>query len=141
MILEVPHMPEQRAFRRHAERLSLHVASEPQGQFEIETLNVSLSGAYCRSRYFLPVMSRMKVTLVLPSGRTSERLEADAVVVRVNPSTDPALAGFYDLALYFTRMDSSAQERLGAFLRENPGEAAGPPGSRGGAGSGPGVRA
>lgn len=116
-------MPEQRAFRRHAERLSLHVSSEPQGQFEIETLNVSLSGAHCRSRYFLPLMTRMRVTLVLPAGRTSDRLEADAVVVRVDPSSDPALAGFYDLALYFTRMEPVAQERLGAFLRDRPAEA------------------
>ena len=117
-------MPEQRVFRRHAERLSLHVASEPQGRFEIESLNVSLSGACCRSRYFLPLMSRMKVTLVLPDGKSSERLEVNAVVVRVNPSSDPALAGFYDLALYFTDMAAPDQERLGKYLKENPQEIA-----------------
>jgi hypothetical protein len=115
-------MPDQRADRRHTERLSLHVASEPQGRFEIETLNVSLSGAYCCSRYFLPLMTRMKVTLILPSGRTSEKLDADAVVVRVNPSTEPALAGFYDLAFYFVRMGDAERERLRLFLRERPAE-------------------
>jgi hypothetical protein len=67
-------------------------------------------------------MTRMKVTLVLPSGRTSEKLEADAVVVRVNPAMEPSLAGFYDLALYFVRMGDAERERLRLYLRERPAE-------------------
>jgi len=110
-------MPEKRAAPRHSERLSLLVSSEPQGRFEIETLNVSLSGAYCRSRYFLPIMTRLTVTLVLPGQKKQQNLSAAAVVVRVNPSTDAGSAGFYDMALYFTGMKPDEQERLGAFLR------------------------
>jgi hypothetical protein len=113
-------MAEKRAAPRHSEHLSLLVSSEPQGRFEIETLNVSLSGAYCRTRYFLPLMTKLQVTLVLPTQRKPESLSASAVVVRINPSSDPGSAGFYEMALYFTGMDPSEQERLGAFLRSRP---------------------
>jgi hypothetical protein len=114
-------MAEKRASPRQAERLSLHIASEPQGRFEIETLNVSLSGAYCRSRYFLPLMTRLRVSMVLPEERGARTLATDAVVVRVDPSGGDGNTGTYDLALYFTHMEPAAQEHLSHFLRRQSG--------------------
>jgi hypothetical protein len=117
-------MPEQRSTPRHERRLSLQIASEPHGRFEIETVNLSLSGACCRSRYFVPLMTRLRVTMLLPGERAPEPLRADAVVVRVQPATAPGSDGSYDLALYFTQMRPADQDRLGAFLRGWPGGAA-----------------
>lgn len=117
-------MPEQRVAPRQPQHLSVEVTSEPQGRFEIRTLNVSLSGAYCRSRYFLPVMTRLNVSLLLPGGESPQRLGAEAVVVRVQPCSGSGNEGSYDLALYFTKMQPGDQDRLNAFLRTNPGDAA-----------------
>jgi hypothetical protein len=114
-------MPEQRAAPRQAQHLSVEVTSEPQGRFEIRTLNLSLCGAYCRSRYFLPVMTRLRVSVLLPGRESPRRVDADAVVVRVQPSRESGSEGLYDLALYFTKMRSVDQDRLSAFLRREPG--------------------
>ncbi|MEE9217939.1 MAG: PilZ domain-containing protein [Acidobacteriota bacterium] len=116
-------MREQRAAPRRARQLRLEVSSEPQGRFEIQTLNISLCGAHCRSRYFLPVMTRINVTLLLPEEAAPRRLDAEAVVVRVQPCSETAAEGSYDMALYFTRMKESDQIQLSRYLQSGGGEA------------------
>ncbi len=115
-------MPEQRAAPRQAQHLSLEITSEPEGRFEIRTLNISLCGAYCRSRYFLPLMTRLGVSLLLPEGESPRRLDAEAVVVRVQPSSESGSEGSYDVALYFTKMQPADQDQLSTFLKNNSGD-------------------
>lgn len=115
-------MPEQRAAPRQAQHLCVEVTSDPEGRFEIRTLNISLCGAYCRSRYFLPVMTRLGVSLLLPEGDPPQRLDAEAVVVRVQPSSESGSEDSYDLALYFTKMRPADQDRLNTFLKNESGD-------------------
>jgi len=84
---------------------------------EMETVNLSLGGAYCTSRRRLEPMTRLEVHLDLP-GRTplAETITARAVVVRVEPGDDDSACR---VALFFQEMDEADRARLRRFLGQD----------------------
>lgn len=82
-----------------------------------ESLNVSANGVYFASRAFIPLLTRLRVTLELPgdAGATS-RVSCDGVVVRTEPETETASAREYQVACYFTEISESDRTRLEAYI-------------------------
>ncbi len=81
--------------------------------------DLSLGGLRCTSTADFPEMTQLAVRLMLPvdgNGRT-ETVDVNAVVVRRNelPSaTSDDLR--YELALFFTGLESDAKDRISRFL-------------------------
>jgi hypothetical protein len=83
--------------------------------------NLSVGGLYCTSTADFPEMTRLAVRLMLPVERgnpaETEPLDLEAVVVR-REQLDSHSGGEprYELALFFTRVDDEARERLSGFV-------------------------
>jgi c-di-GMP-binding flagellar brake protein YcgR len=101
--------------RRHP-RVShrLRVRSQDQGGVDLETIDLSAGGLSCDSPAFVAPMTKLALSLQLPSpaGNGGAVVEGEAVVVR----SEPANRGGYRIALFFSRMDEEHRRRLQQFL-------------------------
>ena len=122
--------PEQRRHPRIDSRVQVVSGAEPAERLEMESLNMSLEGVYCTTNRYVPVMTRLRVTLQLPPlpGReaaTGHPIDAEAVVVRIEPEAGGEKEKFH-VALFFSKMESPDRIRLAEFLdfehKSQPGE-------------------
>ncbi|HEX5133308.1 MAG TPA: PilZ domain-containing protein [Candidatus Krumholzibacteria bacterium] len=113
------------AERRSATRVDARLAMEIKlgdGRAKTESLNVSANGVYFASAAFIPLLTRLRITLELPedSGRKS-RIACDGVVVRSEPETEQSGPTDYQVACYFTDISDDDQARLESYvLRHAP---------------------
>ena len=111
---------EKRRYPRIPDRLSVRSASPDHGAAEMTTTNLSLGGACVVSRRFLPLMTRVEVTLHLPPESEEEArpraVKAEAVVVRVEPARPGPEDAAYELALFFSRLEAPDRLALGRYL-------------------------
>ena len=81
---------EKRRHPRVLDRLTIRSSAPGYDPAEMITTNLSLGGACVVSRRFLPLMTRVEVTLHLPPESEAEArpraVKAEAVVVRVEPA-------------------------------------------------------
>ena len=117
--------------RRHPRvEKRLRVRSDLREAVELETIDLSAGGLSCTAPVFLPLMTKMAVSLVLPANAGSvlpeERVvKGEAVVVRSEPPIpSKAEDASYRVALFFSRMDDADRRRLLDFLARQSGRAA-----------------
>ena len=107
---------DQRKHRRVQAEVTLRSA-EAGGQLELDGVNLSLGGAYCRSWRALEPMTRLDVTLDLPGpARARIPVKAEAIVVRSETAPTEGNRPPYRLALWFRRMEAADRDRLRHFL-------------------------
>ena len=116
--------------RRHprvAERI--RVRSSSREAVELETIDLSAGGLSCTAPAFLPLMTKLAVSLVLPGHKSSVSGSDDSQVVngvvRTEPSSPVQGNGPYRVALFFSRMDSADRGRLLDFLARHSGKVSG----------------
>ena len=108
---------ERRRAIRIAESLPFHISGQG---FEIEakTLNISATGALCRVSKNIPLMTQLKIGLVLPHhSKSSSQLKTlylKGVVVRKEVSGDDP--DVYDIALFFPDIRAADRKLLDAFI-------------------------
>ncbi len=86
----------------------------------VESINVSANGVYFSSDKFIPELTKLDITLDLPTAK-DEKARGDAVVcsgvvVRTDPPEEDASVGTYEIACYFTSIDEADQETLEAYI-------------------------
>lgn len=85
-----------------------------------ESRNISGSGVYCLSPHYLPPLSKVALTIVLPAvpGRSpSQRLlKCEGLVVRCQAGAGPARGRTYELACSFLGLEAAARERLEEYV-------------------------
>lgn len=109
--------------RRRAPRVRARVvlSSEKDGEpFIMETVDISVSGAYCVVDRFVPLMSRVSISMELPeqgSSAAGRMVQAEGIVVRVEPEED-ALDNSpgYRLALFFSHVEGDGRASLESFV-------------------------
>jgi hypothetical protein len=115
--------------RRHP-RISqrVRVQSLSRDAVELETIDVSVGGLRCTSPQFIPPMTKMALSMVLPStpghaGNGQQMVQGEAVVVRTEPATAAAqpVNGGYRVALFFSRMDDPDRKILLDWLKSRTG--------------------
>ena len=118
--------------RRHprvAQRIK--VRSSSREAVELETIDLSAGGFSCTAPAFLPLMTKLALSLVLPTDRPSatdktnghETVTGEAVVVRTEPPAPVDGQGTYRVALFFSKMDDADRQRLHDFLERHGGKA------------------
>jgi PilZ domain len=118
--------------RRHprvAQRIK--VRSSSREAVELETIDLSAGGFSCTAPAFLPLMTKLALSLVLPTnGPTAtdktnglETVTGEAVVVRTEPPAPVDGQGAYRVALFFSKMDDVDRQRLHEFLERHSGKA------------------
>lgn len=88
------------------------------------TLNISTSGVYCKVDKELPLMSRVKLMLMVPdvakdSGITN--LEVSGIVVRQHPVIIDGAIKHYDMAIFFEDLSGRDKEIISAYINKKRG--------------------
>lgn len=76
------------------------------------TLNISASGVYCKVEKELPLMSRVKVALMLPG----KDITLDGVVVREHPVVIDGQTRHYDVAIFFENPSPKDIEIIQSYI-------------------------
>ena len=130
-----PRGQEKRRHQRVSGRITLRTASTAGlGTIEMETANLSLGGATCLSDQAIPPMTRLQLSIFLPStdGRLAKLhypIEVDAVVVRTERLNGTGGEGDpppgqapkpntvqYRLAVFFSHMAEKDRDLLSRYL-------------------------
>lgn len=115
---------ERRVSMRVDARLSMRVEGTPDGgpsaQIVTESQNISASGVYCLSSHFLPPLSKVQLTIVLPKlpGRahSQELVKCEGIVVRCESLPQRKSETRYQLACMFSGLDRAKGELLEEFV-------------------------
>lgn len=88
------------------------------------TLNLSTSGIYCKVDKEIPLMSKVRLVLMMPDqsqpDRPTANLELDGVVVREHPVIINDEIKHYDVAIFFDNLsDKDAKIILDYISRKN----------------------
>jgi c-di-GMP-binding flagellar brake protein YcgR len=104
-------------------RLSMRVEGAHDGsqaQVVTESQNISASGVYCLSSHFLPPLSKVQLTIVLPKmpgmARPQELIKCEGIVVRCETAAGKRTDVRYQLACMFASLASGQRERIEEFV-------------------------
>src|SRR5262245_9668618 len=115
---------ERRRSPRADARLSMRLEGErdpgAREQLVTESQNISASGVYCLSEMFLPPLSKVNLTLVLPRFGSrrgpNELIKCEGIVVRCDPQHASASDKRWELACMFSDLDATRRARLADFV-------------------------
>ena len=113
-----------RAPRIEDEGLSIKLNA---GDFDTvtHTLNVSTSGIYCKVEKEIPLMSRVRLVLMIPDlskdDKSTKRLEVDGVVVREHPVIIDGQNKHYDVAIFFDNLPAKDKEIISSYISKKKG--------------------
>jgi len=111
---------ERRSFPRiRDEGLALRLNA---GDFDTitHTLNLSVSGVYCKVTKEIPLMSRVKLVLMLSGDeKAAKGMEVDGVVVREHPVIIDGVTKHYDVAIFFDSLSPKAKEMISDYISKN----------------------
>jgi hypothetical protein len=84
------------------------------------TLNLSTSGIYCKVDKQMPLMSKVRLMLMVPdsSGKEKEthNLKIDGVIVREHPVIINGEVRHYDCAIFFENLSARDTEIISAYI-------------------------
>jgi len=106
----------------------LLVQSGLREELELETIDLSAGGMRVTSPQFIPLMTKMELSMVLPSASGAPAdarrvVRGQAVVVRSEPdAASKTSAAVYSVALFFSRMDDGDRQILQDFLKDRNGK-------------------
>jgi len=108
--------------------ISLKVKSEKTDVIT-KSLNISASGVYCKVEEEIPLMSRIKIILILPKAQAKEsaspknvKIETDGVVVREHPVIVNGKIEHYDVAIFFDNIPTRDRELIKEYIHMKSGE-------------------
>lgn len=111
---------ERRLFPRvHDEGLSLRLNL---GNFDTvtHTLDISASGIYCKIDREMPLMSRVRIKLMIPdvarSEKTPRELDVDGVIVREHPVIIDGVVKHYDAAIFFDSLSPKDRDTIQGYI-------------------------
>ena len=107
---------ERRSAARVPARLSMEITLGGE-RASAESLNVSANGVYFASRAYIPLLTKLRVTLELPGdGGATSRVSCDGVVVRTEPENESSSTREYQVACYFTEISDADRVRLESYI-------------------------
>ena len=111
---------ERRLFPRvRDEGLSVKLNS---GDFDTvtHTLDISASGIYCKIDREIPLMSRVRLKLMVPdpikADKLAKELDVDGVVVREHPVIIDGVIKHYDAAIFFDNLSPKSREMIQNYI-------------------------
>jgi len=107
--------------RRGAVRVPARLAMEVTVGGEaaaVKSLNVNANGVYFATAKYMPVLTKLRVTLELADkdDRHSNRVACEGVVVRSEPEFEDPSVSEYSVACYFTSVSDADRETLEAYI-------------------------
>jgi hypothetical protein len=89
------------------------------------TLNISPSGVYCKIDKPLPLMSRVRLKLMIPDQTREDgqarNLDVGGVVVREHPVMVDGAVKHYDIAIFFEDLSAKDKEAITSYISNKKG--------------------
>lgn len=110
--------------RRHT-RLDKNVAiklKDKDVDFVTETKNISCLGAYCQVDAYLPVLTKIRITLLLPKTKASKiarHITCEGTIVRVERIGDPIEQNKYNVAIYFNQISKGDMKFIDSYVKNH----------------------
>ena len=111
---------ERRSFPRvRDEGLSVKLNS---GDFDTvtHTLDISASGIYCKIDREIPIMSRVRIKLMVPDqvkpDKDAKELDVDGVIVREHPVIIDGVIKHYDAAIFFDNLSEKERSVIQNYI-------------------------
>lgn len=113
--------------RRRSERVDARVSMRVEGahaggstQIVTESQNISSSGVYCMASHYLPPLSKVQLTLVMPRipghNAAQELVKCDGIVVRCELSKTRKHEHQYELACMFAEIPGERRQLIDEFV-------------------------
>jgi len=102
-------------------RISLKVKAASFDSTISQSLNISASGVYCKVDKEVPLLSRVKIILMLPidaktDGGKMAKIETEGVVVREHPVIVDGNVIHYDVAIFFDSLSVKDRESIKVYV-------------------------
>jgi len=114
---------ERRESHRHDTRFSLRLGPDVGDAAEAlatDGLNISMGGIYCKVPHFIPMMTKLQATLLLPipgvGGVKEEALSADMIVVWTDPEGEVPGIDSYQIGCSFLPLEEEKKNLLRLYL-------------------------
>ena len=111
---------ERRESVRIPAKLAMEISIGGGDAARVRSLNVSANGVYFSSSKYIPVLTKLDITLDLPLGEAEsakgESVVCRGVVVRTVPEEERPGQDQYEIACYFTSIDESDKETLESYI-------------------------
>jgi len=122
---------DRRKHRRVDSRFEIQLGggAEPSDRVATSGLNISMGGVYCEVPYYVPMMTKLAATLVLPMrpGHDEAVLEAEMIVVWSEPEVEIPGCESYQIGCAFLPMDEEQKALLSRHIDATMGELSGEP--------------
>ncbi|MBI1977077.1 MAG: PilZ domain-containing protein [Candidatus Omnitrophica bacterium] len=95
--------------------------SMDENDFITQTADLGASGALFRTEQAIPLMSRLAVTLLVPSlgkKQSTRKIICQGVVVRCLPADSKLTSEKYNIAIYFTSLKEADKKTLLRFVQK-----------------------
>jgi len=111
-------MQDRRKYRRIDTCLPLKLYCDD-ADFITDTINISSGGAYCRVNRYIPLMTKLRIMMFVPTGRKkSYKIECEGIVVRTEPENPSDNVKDYNVAIFFSRMKKIDRVRVTDYIKK-----------------------
>lgn len=111
---------ERRSSVRVPARLAMEIKIGGADATEVSSLNVSANGVYFASSTYIPVLTKLDITLDLPTegggDKRGDSVSCRGVVVRTQPEEEQPGLSEYEIACFFTSIDEADRETLESYI-------------------------
>lgn len=112
-------MEERRKYPRIEDTVPLKLDGE-EADFITETINLSAGGLYCKVNRYIPVMTKFKITMLLPEERGKrrriEKIKCEGIVVRVEPEYPEDKRNEYNIAIFISNINKEDRQRIEKYV-------------------------
>lgn len=108
---------ERRKHPRVEEKIPLKVRDEGFDTISV-TKNISCSGVFCQVDGYFPLLSKVKIVLLLPSEEKSKAhpIHIEGVVVRSEPVKSPSNPNCRNIGIFFSRIKKQDMAKISAYI-------------------------
>ncbi|MBU4305054.1 MAG: PilZ domain-containing protein [Candidatus Omnitrophica bacterium] len=87
-----------------------------------DTKNISCTGLYCHVTRFLPVMTKLSISLFVPlivkERKVEKQINCAAVVVRTEPDREVQSTDIYYIGMFFTDIKEKDRETISKYIQQ-----------------------
>lgn len=109
---------ERRRFPRADKNLAIKIKDKAV-DFVTETKNISCIGAYCQIENYLPILTKLKITLLVPNAKGPRHITCEGTIVRIERSPDPVENNKYNIAIYFNKIGKGDMKLIDRYVKSN----------------------
>jgi len=88
-----------------------------------DTKNISCAGLYCRVGCFIPVMTKLALTMFIPLVVDGQKVEKQiwctAVVVRIEPEEERSSSCDYHVGFFFSAIENRDKDIIAQYIQQS----------------------